>query len=259
MSKRVNLRVEEDATFSKLLTLTNEHAIPKGINPVTQLEEFTLVKEPIDLTGYAIKAQIRSSFEGTVIQEFTSSILDAKTGKAYISLSRVDTARLDSYVNWSRNLGVDTERVGFLGYYDVLLIKEGKATRILQGTVQLSRSVTKEFTVASTDNYAIVRSPTLPIVQDLELDIVSKYPHCFLGIEYFSNDGTSVTPTQGLMYIYRMPSTANVYQTAPIGVLAAQSPQGELAWKGNTSKIKVVPDSISGADSYRVAVVCNKS
>ena len=85
--------------------------------------------EPMDLTGFTPRSQIRVNFEDLVpVATFTASWLDASVGAIYLYLSAEETAALD--FNKAK--------------YDVEIEDEaGDVTRVVMGTVALSKEATK--------------------------------------------------------------------------------------------------------------------
>jgi len=85
---------------------------------------------PLDLTGYTVRAQIRSTPQSTLIKAFTTTIPNPTNGNIVMELLATETAELN-FVS---------------AKYDVELIPptgEEYASRILQGDVLLSKEITK--------------------------------------------------------------------------------------------------------------------
>lgn len=80
-----------------------------------------------DLSGYTPTAEIRNVKNGSLIATFTCSVVSAAEGKIQVRLTRAQTAALD-----------------FSGmYYWDCLISIGTTTyRVIEGSAQLSKSVT---------------------------------------------------------------------------------------------------------------------
>lgn len=259
MSKIVNITLEENATFSKLLTFTYPTLVSDGVHPITKQPMYKKVLKPIPLNGYTFLAEIKDSFSSdTVIVSLNVQVLDATSGRVMVSLSKEQTAVLDKFVNWSTNYGRYSERIGLLGYYDILAIKNGTGTRVMQGQCYFSRSVTSDVNSLNTSNISVMRSELTPIGDNIELFTNSAYPHCYAGIEYYKG-GKVVTPTSGMVDIFRSPETTRQFMSTTTGILNSKEPVTEISWHANTYKVKAVPQHIQGADNYKLTVVCNRS
>lgn len=260
MSKIVNIQIDEGATFTKVLKFTRKVKTGEEKHPITNEVMPIYSVEPIPLAGYSISAQIRAEADPSspLLASFSAGIASGTNGMAYLSMSKEQTARLGNIANL-RNTDTQSKRVFTIGYYDILLTSsEGKATRVYEGKCYLNRAVTLN-PLASTGKYSSVnRSPITELGKEIELPVDSTNPHYFVGIRYL-NAGIQVKPTGGTVTLYRMPQTSNTYQKSPIGILAAQSPESELSWYGNTKKVKASPSGVTGATAYQVVVVSNRS
>ncbi|AFB84014.1 L-shaped tail fiber protein assembly [Vibrio phage pVp-1] len=260
MSKIVNLKIEEGATFAHALKFTTNKVVGSQLNPLTNQEVPIKQRVPISLTGYTIVAQLRTSFskDSKLIVNFETTIASGTMGLAYIGLTKEQTAALGKFTD-RRVIEVGSNRVYDLGYYDVLLISpNGSATRIYQGKCYLSRAATLDPLVETGLGSTVTKSPVTPIEQSTTITVDKTKPHYFAGIRYFSG-GIQSTPTGGVVNIYKMPDTSSAFQSAPVGTLAATVPTAEVAWYGNSKQVKAVPKNITGADSYQLVVVSNIS
>jgi hypothetical protein len=106
---------------------------------------------PIDLTGYTGKMQIRSNYSGSGITylTLTSSLGDTYTktsGSAFLSFSGSNlttpttSGSIGIYAGW-----IATDALTFTGqaYYDLEITSGNIRTRILEGQVRLSKQVTQ--------------------------------------------------------------------------------------------------------------------
>ena len=106
---------------------------------------------PIDLTGYTGKMQIRSNYSGsgTTYLTLTSSLGDTYTktsGSAFLSFSGSNlttpttSGSIGIYAGW-----VATDALTFTdqAYYDLEITLGNIRTRILEGQVRLSKQVTQ--------------------------------------------------------------------------------------------------------------------
>lgn len=260
MAKIINLKIEEGATFSKVLKFSKQVVSGTETHPITQKEVSIYKKVPVDLTGYTIVAQLRTSFaeDADLIINFEATIASAKDGLAYIGLTKEQTSGLGKFTD-RRLVSLDSHRVYDLGFYDVLLInKNGTATRIYQGKCYLSKAATQDPLVESGLGSTVSKSPVTPIGESISIIVDKTKPHYFAGIRYF-NSGIQSTPTDGTVDILKMPETSSTFQTRPVGTLAATVPTSEVSWYGNTLQVKAVPHNILGVDSYQLVVVSNIS
>ena len=106
---------------------------------------------PIDLTGYTGKMQIRSNYSGsgTTYLTLTSSLGDTYTktsGSAFLSFSGSNlttpatSGSIGIYAGW-----IATDALTFTdqAYYDLEITSGNIRTRILEGQVRLSKQVTQ--------------------------------------------------------------------------------------------------------------------
>lgn len=106
---------------------------------------------PIDLTGYTGKMQIRSNYSGSGITylTLTSSLGDTYTktsGSAFLSFSGSNlttpttSGSIGIYAGW-----IATDALTFTNqaYYDLEITSGNIRTRILEGQVRLSKQVTQ--------------------------------------------------------------------------------------------------------------------
>lgn len=83
---------------------------------------------PINLSGYTIRSQIRKSYTGSLIEEFTCAIVTAASGIFQMALTAEETKLL-----------TEAEYV-----YDVEISISGNVTRVLEGTIYVSPEVTQD-------------------------------------------------------------------------------------------------------------------
>lgn len=259
MSNIINLQIDEGSTFTKVLTFTKEVKKGEFIHPITGERKITTEREPIDLTGYNVVAQIRTEPKPTaaLIASFNADIVSADKGMVTISLGKEQTLSLNSYLGTS---GHASKRVFTLGYYDIILISpQGKVTRAFEGKCYLNRTSTNNPYATSSKNTSMNASVIIKDVDStIELDVDPTKPHYSAGLRYFSG-GIPKTPSAGSIEIYRMPETTKVYNKEPVAIVSATNPAAEISWKGNTSNVKAVPSGLSGVDSYQLVVVSNNS
>lgn len=108
-----DFKIYQGATFSRVITWKDESGAL------------------VDLTGYSARMQIRKKIDGDSIIELTTSngriTLGGAAGTITLNISATDTAALLSN-----------------GVYDLELVASGNiVTRLLEGSVTLSREVTK--------------------------------------------------------------------------------------------------------------------
>ena len=105
---------------------------------------------PVDLTGYTAKMEVRSAYSGsgTTYLSFTSSLGDTYTktsGSSFISLSGSNLTTLPTSGSIGIYAGWDlTETLTFTGqaFYDLELTNGDVRNRILEGKVEISKQVT---------------------------------------------------------------------------------------------------------------------
>jgi hypothetical protein len=98
--------------------------------------------DPVDLTGYALNAQIRRSYSDTTIAQTISIAIEDQTipanvGKFIMSISAANTSLI------AVNPAVDFENNITNYTWDLELSAGGNVSRLLQGTVLISPEVTK--------------------------------------------------------------------------------------------------------------------
>ena len=98
--------------------------------------------DPVNLTGYALNAQIRRSYSDTTITKTISVVIQDQTipanvGKFVMSISSTDTASIPV------NPAIDFENTITNYTWDLELSSGSTVSRILQGTVLVSPEVTK--------------------------------------------------------------------------------------------------------------------
>jgi hypothetical protein len=94
---------------------------------------------PLDLTGWTGRAQIRESFSGEKIADFTISFnADRTDGVFVLSLTDAETAAISVPANTT------SRRVITKYPYDVELVKpDGTVLRVLQGLAKISPEITR--------------------------------------------------------------------------------------------------------------------
>ncbi|WBU76464.1 tail protein [Vibrio phage Chloris] len=260
MSKIVNLKIEEGATFSHVLKFTTDKVTGQQLDPLTNKLVPIKQKGPINLTGYTIVAQLRTAFsdKADLIVNFEATIASGATGLAYIGLTKEQTAGLGKFAN-KKIIGLGSERVYELGFYDVLLISpKGSATRVYQGKCYLSRAATLDPLIETGLGSTVSKTPLTAIGTPSTLVVDNTKPHYFAGIRYFSG-GIQVTPTDGTVQIFKKPDTSSTFQPSPVGTISAAVPTAEVTWYGNSKEVKAVPNNVLGADFYQLVVVSNIS
>lgn len=80
-----------------------------------------------NLTGYAVRGQIRATYYSTTYNSFTGTVVDDATGRFKISLAASVSAAMAPGIY----------------YYDVEIYKDTYVTRLLQGTVCIVPEVTR--------------------------------------------------------------------------------------------------------------------
>lgn len=112
MSNYYELTIDQGATFAATIELK---------------DYFT--NNPIDITGYSARSQIRKNYDSTTSNNFTVSIQDASNGNISMSMTASNTANLKPgrYV------------------YDLEIeeTSSGEVTRIIQGVAVVTPQVTR--------------------------------------------------------------------------------------------------------------------
>lgn len=257
MSKIVNILIEENTTFTKVLKFTHKVKTGETTNPLTGKPVAIWTTKPINLTGYNIEAHIVTSLNANAVEvaQFKCQLIDSPSGTAYIALTKAQTSSLDL-----KHGIVSPYRVYQLGYYDILMTdKEGYATRIMQGKCYFSRAATFDPRIINNSRNSVVNmSPITAVGTPTEVNADITHAHNYVGIRYFSG-GVPTTPTAGKVDMYRMPATTSKYLPDAIGVLLSTYPSLELSWMSNTKKVRGVPSGIIGASHYQIVVVSNNS
>ncbi len=75
---------------------------------------FTCNKQPIDLTGYVAKAEVRPSENSKILTATMSCSVDESAGKVTLYLGESITAELkDGFYNWDLKMKSETDTVGY--------------------------------------------------------------------------------------------------------------------------------------------------
>jgi len=105
-----NFTVEQGATFTRVLTLQENASV-------------------MDLTGYSVASQLRSTHDSnTVVGTFSCSLTDASNGQITMSMTASATGAIEE---------------GMYVYDTEITSSAGAVTRILQGKVTLTPQVTR--------------------------------------------------------------------------------------------------------------------
>lgn len=115
-----------------VLNLTGDDAIIQGSTygplPIQILDEDG---DPIDLSGYAARAQIRADYADvatTIIAEFDAQVINAPAGVIAISLTATQTEALQAILSGKWDMEI----------YDAVYVR-----RVVQGVWEVSREVTR--------------------------------------------------------------------------------------------------------------------
>jgi len=93
---------------------------------------------PVDLTGYLVRGQVRKSHKATTAWNFDCSIVDAQGGKILVMMDAEDTASIP--VGDSS----DPKSANNTYVYDIELESpQGQVVRILEGKIYVDPEVTK--------------------------------------------------------------------------------------------------------------------
>lgn len=115
----LDLEIDEGSTFIQLLTLTDPNT-----------------GEPVNLTGYTAKAQIRSTYDSPVLAEFGIT-LGGVLGTIQLELTATQTI-----LDYPQPTGrTDTPRQAV---WDLFIELSGTETRLLKGNVLFFPRVTQE-------------------------------------------------------------------------------------------------------------------
>lgn len=92
-------------------------------------------------------------------------------------------------------------------------------------------------------------------------DIEVFKPHCFAGVQFFS-DAAGTTPAvagAGTVVIkIQTVNTVPAFESIPDGVITAAAPT-TLSWAANTLKVKAIPAGLTVATHYKLVVTCNET
>lgn len=102
-----------------------------------------------------------------------------------------------------------------------------------------------------------VTSTGLPITLT---DIDVGRPHCFAGVQFFSDAAGTVeaTPTAGSLSItIQTLNTLPKFESPPDPNIIAASPT-TVNWSANTKVVTITPTGIVGALFYKLVVTCNE-
>lgn len=91
-----------------------------------------------------------------------------------------------------------------------------------------------------------------------DLDVVR--PHCFAGVQFFSDSNglVPVTPSAGLIEIYvQTVNSTPVFELVP-NHIEALTPT-TISWAANTKGVRATPSGIEGASYYKLVVTCNET
>lgn len=105
-----NLFVDQGATYSNIVTVVSSNG------------------QPLNLTGYTVKSQMRKSYSSSQAYTFTCSVQDALNGKIRLQLSSAESQAITP----GRYL------------YDVEIISpSGNKTRVVEGIVTVIPEITQ--------------------------------------------------------------------------------------------------------------------
>lgn len=107
--------------------------------------------------------------------------------------------------------------------------------------------------------FDIFESDVVAIDQIIELPVSMARPHCFAGVQFFSDAGgqTMVIPTDGTVTISVMTFNTMVYEEPPEPEIIANSPR-TISWDANSLRVRAVPSLIVGATHYKIVVTQNE-
>lgn len=85
-------------------------------------------------------------------------------------------------------------------------------------------------------------------------------PHCFAGVQFFSDSGgtTPATPTAGTMEIEIKTINTNLFEPAPGGTILGSEPL-TVSWAANTKEVRATPANVDVATHYKLVVTCNET
>lgn len=111
-------------------------------------------------------------------------------------------------------------------------------------------------------DYTQIESEVVTIGTTILLDSIDAVkPHCFAGVQFFSDSEglSSATPTAGTVQIsINTVNTAPVFELPPVSIIDATSPS-TINWSANTQRVAATPSAIVGAAFYRLVVTTNKT
>lgn len=85
-------------------------------------------------------------------------------------------------------------------------------------------------------------------------------PHCFLGVQFFSDSAglTPSVPTTGTITAKIKTYNSQIFELFPESNFSAANP-ATLSWAANTVAVQVIPSSIDVATFYRVVLTANEN
>jgi hypothetical protein len=223
-------------------------------HPITGEVTKVFSEQPVDLTGFSFTAQISDSFDSpTFTENMSVEALTYSGGIISVSLSKEQTTSLAARAVLSLT-GVPSERVGRLGYYDIVATSpSGDSTRVVMGEIFLSKGVSVDSSPTSTIENAVPMSSLAPLTQNIELAVSSTDTRYFVSVRYYQN-GIQVIPTAGSVAIFRRPPAGSFESTA-FGTLQATDGTTELQVDLSSDRLRAVPTGVVGADAYQLVVI----
>jgi len=109
-----------------------------------------------------------------------------------------------------------------------------------------------------------IHESTLPlpsVVTSEEFAVDPTRPHCFVGIQYFTDDqgATPSVPTAGHHTIsVKTLNSTPAFQSPSPDMIQADDPQ-DISFDSNATRVKAQPSGIIGANFYKLVVTCNGS
>lgn len=95
------------------------------------------------------------------------------------------------------------------------------------------------------------------VVMDVDGDFQS-LPHCFLGVQMFDAGGNPITDSAGTFTVTIETVNTKQPEAPAVSVIDATAPV-TISWAANTSKITVVPASLSSTVTYKVVATANRA
>lgn len=87
----------------------------------------------------------------------------------------------------------------------------------------------------------------------------SDFPHCYLSAQFYDSSGDRVVPSAGtLVMTIETRSGEPFFESTPNNIITASAPT-TLNWAANTQSLRIVPDSLAGATSYRIVATFNRT